>query len=252
MEYRKMMIPILMVVLAVVLYYIWQKNQTKEDFGMNPSMSWKVDRQVINPSKAGMAKGDFYSTPGYHSKLPPRMGNVQYGANIKARPPSYDHLGVPSNPIGIGGDVEGYRRPVQNDIIEPYHDLTGGQVYSAGDAMLPQADSTSTMNALGETVEPVIVERLIYANKNSKLRGAGDPIRGDIYIEPMKGNWFVPSVNPHVDLQQGAMNVMGGVTNETSRALDDQLYFESGDTTLGGVDYGEYLQGGSQDLIVNY
>lgn len=92
----------------------------------------------------------------------------------------------------------------------------------------------------GQISQPIVYDRYIYANKNSRQRGAGDPIRGDLPIVPVSGNWFIPSQanSPSINLQQGAMNVMGGVNNETSNALANLIWNASGgtETTIGGVD----------------
>ena len=62
-------------------------------------------------------------------------------------------------------------------------------------------------------------------------------IRGDLAIVPCDADWFRPSVTPHVDLQQGAMNVMGGIGNEQGESLDKLIYASSGftDTALSGI-----------------
>ena len=92
----------------------------------------------------------------------------------------------------------------------------------------------------GQISQPIVYDRYIYANKNSRQRGAGDPIRGDLPIVPVSGNWFIPSQanSPGINLQQGAMNVMGGVNNETNNALANLIWNASGgtETTIGGVD----------------
>jgi len=105
-----------------------------------------------------------------------------------------------------------------------------------------ELDQASFMTQDGEMKQPIIYDRYMYANRNSRLRGQGDPIRGDLPIVPISGNWFVPSAaagnNVQQTLQQGAMNVMGGINNETNNALANLIYNGSGgtDTTIGGVD----------------
>jgi hypothetical protein len=101
-----------------------------------------------------------------------------------------------------------------------------------------ELDQASFMTQDGEMKQPIVYDRYMYANRNSRLRGQGDPIRGDLPIVPISGNWFTVSVHPQVDLQQGAMNVLGGVNNETNNALANLIYNTSGgtDTTIGGVD----------------
>lgn len=96
----------------------------------------------------------------------------------------------------------------------------------------------SYLNADGEMKQPIIYDRYLYANRHSRLRSLGDPIRGDLPIVPNSGNWFVPSVHPNIDLQAGAINVMAGVNNETNHQLASLIYNSSGggDSTIGGVD----------------
>ena len=118
------------------------------------------------------------------------------------------------------------------------------QVMLAG--MAPDLVSDSAVNAEptasyltldGEMKQPIVYDRYMYANRNSRLRAMGDPIRGDLPIVPASGNWFTPSVHPNIDLQAGAINVLSGVGNETNQQLAQLIYASSGgaDTAIGGV-----------------
>lgn len=87
--------------------------------------------------------------------------------------------------------------------------------------------------------QPIVYDRLIYANARSRLRGAGDPIRGDLPIVPVlpESNpdsliMFRPSTVPSIDLQQGALTVMGGYDNTTQKQLNT-LIQRGSDGTLG-------------------
>lgn len=102
-----------------------------------------------------------------------------------------------------------------------------------------------TMNmsdADGNSAQPIVYQRLMYARPQGRLRQFGDPIRGDLAIVPCGGEWF--SVHPNIaqDLQEGAMNVMGGVRNDSSMALAELIHKASGgtNTTIGGVDLAGY------------
>lgn len=101
---------------------------------------------------------------------------------------------------------------------------------------LPVGDMT-TLNALGNSEQPIVYDRYMFANRNSRLRSQGDKIRGDLAIVPNNNGWFNVSVQPNVDLEQGAMNVLGGVNNQTSQELADLIYTTSGNykTAIGGV-----------------
>lgn len=93
----------------------------------------------------------------------------------------------------------------------------------------------TTIDAMGNVTEPVVYQQFMFANQKSRLRSQGDPIRGDLPIVPCEGNWFSVHPNVNLDLQEGAMNVMGGTSNDTNRALSQLINDASGDTTVGGV-----------------
>lgn len=87
--------------------------------------------------------------------------------------------------------------------------------------------------------QPIVYDRLIYANARSRLRGAGDPIRGDLPIvavlpesNPDSLVMFRPSVTPSIDLQQGALSVLGGYDNTTQKQLQN-LMARSTNGTMG-------------------
>jgi hypothetical protein len=103
---------------------------------------------------------------------------------------------------------------------------------------VPSGPTGSFLTADGELKQPIVYDRYLYANRQSRLRNLGDPIRGDLPIVPASGNWFTPNVHPNVDLQAGAINVLAGVNNETSHQLASLIYNSSGggDTTIGGGD----------------
>ena len=75
-------------------------------------------------------------------------------------------------------------------------------------------------------------------NRNSRIRSQGDMIRGDLPIVPCNTGWFQVSAHPVLDLQEGAMNVMGGVNNDTATELATLIATTTAgtDTTIGGVD----------------
>lgn len=94
------------------------------------------------------------------------------------------------------------------------------------------------MGSDGEMMNPIVYDRYTVANRNSRLRAHGDKIRGDLPIAPNSGNWFTPNVHPNIDLEAGAINVLAGVNNDTSKQLANLIYNTSGraDTAIGGVD----------------
>lgn len=218
--------------IAAALYIAYNKS---EGFWNLPARAVKVERVFTNDGV------DFWQTPNFQGNLSPRFSNVNYGPYIKADLPGYNSMAVPSSPLGGGKNI------VQAgvvDIAEGFDfDKTG--MTDAVTGLVPAKSSNAQGGLLatyttedGERRQAISYNRYVYANKSSRLRSQGDPFRGDLPIVPATGNWFVPSVHPNIDLQAGAMNVMGGVNNGTNHQLSHLIYATSGgsDSTIGGVD----------------
>jgi hypothetical protein len=207
-------------ILTVVL--LMSSSKIKEGF-MNLSMPMTIKAM----SEATVASST-YAVPGtFQSALSPRFSNVSYGANILCNlPKDNKYLGTPVNPISYGHVKEGYCSNCQgacNQFNEPAQDanvtrlvntIPSQQYSSLGSAPL------ALTNDLGETAEqPIIYDRLIYANAKSRLFSYGDPIRGDLAVIPAPVGWFRPSAQPQTDLRQGALMVMGGADLSTAKEL---------------------------------
>ena len=181
-------------------YYSTKKKIIKEHF--LPSMTYKVDR-VAAPNEDFAHKGDFWSVPGtYQSLVAPRSASVQYGSQIQYNLP-------PESILAYRSDT-----PFAND----------GLLLTTGE---------------GEVVQPVTYDRFMFSNKRSRLREHGDPIRGDLPIVPHNSDWFRPSVQPHIDLKEGAMQVMGGFDNDTNNQLSMLMSASAGNAmqTFGGMNF---------------
>lgn len=194
---------LLLLVIAIGCGCFFQ-HKNKENFGYGQDGTWKVQREI------GNAKGDMFAIPGtYQSLVSPRANmGINYGAHINYNMPNLAHQAVPSHPLGHQG-------------------LKKGQASGSG--------QFETVNALGEIDQPIIYDRLIYANRNNRLRSQGDPIRGDLPIVPCAADWFRPSAHPNIDLQTGALSVLGGIDNDTTKDMAQLLAKTSGDTNISGV-----------------
>jgi len=176
-----------------------KKKNIKESF--LPPMTYKVDR-VAAPNEDFAHKGEFWSVPGtYQSLVAPRSASVQYGSQIQYNLP-------PESLLAYRSDT-----PFANDGL-----LTTGE---------------------GDIVQPVTYDRFMFSNKRSRLREHGDPIRGDLPIIPHNSDWFRPSVQPHIDLKEGAMQVMGGFDNDTNNQLSTLMAASAGNAmqTFGGMNF---------------
>lgn len=264
------------VIAVIIFFVNKKSNERKEEFGFGglPSTTWKTE-VVTAGSKQALQKGDFYAVPGtYQAQLSPRFSNVDFGGHLRSKMPDLGKMASPSDPLYYNPTkplTENYEyQPcgqggAQNEILSSRNNLSvhnntkklasmvsDDKMYSSLASaeqdmfknnveypeptdMIPIGDMTTT-NVMGEVSQPVSAVRFYYANRNNRLRSLADPIRGDLPITPCTSDWFRPSVHPHIDLNQGAMNVMGGRDNETSQAMATLLNRTSGATTIGGVD----------------
>lgn len=75
------------------------------------------------------------------------------------------------------------------------------------------------MDVNGEMIQPVVYDRLIYANKRSRLTENADFIRGDLPIFPNNLGWFSPSVQPHIVLRHGIIDDYDKETSDRLKLL---------------------------------
>lgn len=246
---------------------------TQENFlGMGHSATYKINRESRLPS------GGFVTVPGnYQAMLPPRMSNVDYGAAIRYNMPNKAMQAVPSNPLTYGkmgmGTKEGYTAPgcgrsgankssvygmnglrnmPQANYSAPGRKAAESKLQTYEVASVLPVGTMTELTSSGSVQQPVMYDRFMYANQKSRLRGQGDYIRGDLPIAPLSGSWFVPAVNANIDLNTGAMAVMGGLDNSTQMKTMGLVNAMTGGTkqVMGGVNLGnqyktELGQGGS-------
>lgn len=214
-------------VLAIALAFTSVKS--KENYWGTQSRSWKVQRVVKGKDN------NMYTVPGqYQATLSPRFSNVNYGAYIRYNLPGQDQMATPLNPIQTAGRVQQRCPGVGAGIAQCSAVGTDKQMNPPIEMYAPKmnagscgdGDVTSCVSVSQQTGEidpnldqPIIYDRFMFANPQSRLYGLGDPIRGDIPIAPIQSDWFRPSVQPQIDLREGSLSVMGGAFNQTQRAL---------------------------------
>jgi len=153
---------------------------------------------------------------------------AECGGSSKSQSPKSCAAGV-APPLMKADYLNGNAREVLSEAIDNH-------AASDGFTNTLPIGNMSTVNNMGEQLDNVIVyDRMMFANRNSKLRSQGDWIRGDLPVVPCNTGWFQVSVDPAIDLNQGAMNVLGGVKNETAGALANIINTTTGVSTIGGV-----------------
>ena len=180
-----------------------------------------------------------------------RMFSGSMPASITYKPPSMENMAYnPSTPFtasrntaqtALGyGSKEGFNMSGSAPI-----GLDGSMVVnSANPSLLAPVLSGTAMGITGSQLaadageNPVIFDRFITANLNSRLRSQGDKIRGDLAIAPCNSGWFQVSANPALDLEPGALAVLGGTFNEQGQSVASLVNMASGGarTAISGVD----------------
>ena len=185
-----------------------------------------------NQSELYLSKPPVFTVPGtYQSPIAPRFSNTGYGAYITYNLPEKKNLGVdPTDPMLLASMIEkpvikeSFKYPPNSsstDFQNKYNSLTQPPV--SEQPILSELPVQSMTTSTGSEV-PLVMDRFIVANLKSNLYGAADFIRGDLPIPPVlpqsdvySATMFRPSVSPQIDLNSGAMAVMGGAFNENCR-----------------------------------
>lgn len=262
-----------LVVLIAALFAIMKfgdkKSLSKESF-LPGKMTYRADT-VVSATENGVKKGSFYTVPGtYQANLPPRFLNADVGSNIRYNVPSQDNMAVPCDPLTFGNMArENYTREnycggcgrgcgaadcLKGGASKSYQggaplmesDYTNGNYKQVLDSIEQYPEVTdlipignmTTVNPLGEEQTYTVDRTMIYANRNSRLRSQGCMIRGDLPIKsiPSGGDvMFRPSVNANIDLQTGALAVIGGYDNSTGQAMAELIATTSNESTIAGV-----------------
>lgn len=219
-----------------------QRNSMAQINSMAPRNGQQnIYSSIVKPSNEGYCDGrtsiPTYEVPGYRqSYLSPRQSSTGFQSYIKYNIPEEKNLAVRSNdPLMM---KESYCNPVKlANIVQPMKEgFTSSSLSPNGDVSVQynklqqqnqQSAPTTVLNELpiqsmatsigGDAVAQVNYDRPIYASLRSRLQAQGDYIRGDVPCNPCLPNQdpnsninFRPSVNPSIDLNAGAMLVMGG------------------------------------------
>jgi len=184
--------------------------------------------------------GNFFSVPPTFQSNPSfRMQNANLSAYQKHHLNNSPHAraNMATAPLKPTDFASMARENFEKPYAEPTH-KPGSLVQDYSTATLPPTNMSTitTIGENGEEVQAVVYDRVIFANRNSNHRRHGDKIRGDLPIAPRKCGLFDPSVNPHIDLEPGAINVMAGIGNETSNQMATFLNGYSKSSLFGGVD----------------
>jgi len=192
------------------------KDQLIEHFGMLPSRKVRVETVGVDGTPANNM---FTVPPSYQATLNPRQaGNAPLGAFIRYNLPDKKYRAD-----SMGSLIS--EKPIITEGFDTDTDVPSLPSYSASGLVPLQSqasdeDCGTTTNELGELVaQPCVYQNYIYANAKSGNLADRDRIRGDLPITPENRGWFSVSANPDVDLTTGAMFVMGGIDNDTTKEL---------------------------------
>lgn len=230
-----------------------KKKNIVEGIGMLPSMVTKTIPVARNTKIEGHP---FFTVQNFQSQLPPRFNNTDYGANIRYNLPNEKHLAARrDDPLMMGhavhtavkSDARGEGNPFMREPIMK-SEITHGNLpeitnegFIEHQSEIPVGDMT-TISPTGEIEQTIVYDRMIVANRNSRLRGMGDWIRGDLPIAKNETGWFQVSANPVIDLNHGALNAIAGPDNAVTQRMTAFMNNSVGTTTVAGMNLSnEYL-----------
>lgn len=244
------------IVVSSILYMLFKPKDIKEGFGNIPAQTIKRMPEVRVQSRY---QSDVFSVPpSYQGNLPPRFSNTGYGAYILYNIPEEENLAVPKYPLTFGGNVRESYAPESNPNLDASLDIKirpqSNSINTQAGIRQFEADAAQGQFRVGDSAElPNDVQifnydRLVYAQKKSRLHGLGDPIRGDLAIAPIQGDWFRPSAYPNIDLRQGAITTISGNDNATAKELRALQAEYSGKTALAQKDIS--FDGRQSDIFI--
>ena len=264
----------------------------------NPPAGFKSTRNIVRPSSSGNSRLDdvFSNTRKQQDALSFSEGFEDFDndVQIEAARNMQPMVGGPPRFMTTGPKLDHYQ-PIDMakhavDLDNPIVNYGCGDVYSADGQLQKKAGSMNTrenyedasnplpkdMTGSGmvsmygkkdnQFYQPVVKDNLMYSNIKSRLRGLGDPFRGDLRIAPdnykTTGNnhnkWFQVSVQPNRDLNPGYIgqhnvrgkeidNILSAVGLEpeepfsnlqATRGRDEELTISFGGTDISTGSYG--------------
>lgn len=202
------------VIVVLILIFVYNNNKVKENF--LPSLTHRVEN-VYYPN--GKNKSEV-SIPFQYSLKLNQDPTILYDNTFDPVPYSSTCRSSHANPSRKFNQIDFAKMASSEFVLAPKSvdkTLEDKKIYNL-ESSLPVSDMTS-VGAMGEGDKQIVYDRLVYANRNSRLRSMGDPIRGDLPIVPINTGMWRTSARPSVDLHTGALSIMGGFDNETQQSL---------------------------------
>lgn len=201
-----------------------------------------------------------YTVPGtFQSDLSPRFNPNGLQSYVKYNaPPQEYQASYPNDPLTVH-PREDYEDPLKMasmvetpkpksvdaaDVSEEDRAAQRRQLIEQGNEVANKLPVSTMTQPQDDKSVYQCADRYIFALQKSRLYALADPIRGDIPVipclpnrNPASNTWFRPSSNPRVDLNAGALNVIGGIGNVTSQQLVELMSNAQGSGgVINGVD----------------
>lgn len=250
---------ILLGALGVLLFFTYRNNKQVVENFLNVPLQSKVERVKIYPSgkKETVPQSQMFMVPSnYQATIPPRQASVGYGAYTRYAPPASAMRGESMGTLNKGGRTviaEGFENGANK--LPSY---SNGVVQTEKEsAPVVEQQVEGDVNAIGQVEpQPIIQDRMYYANAKSLKTKDSDFIRGDLPIPP--NNWEVgrPSSNPSTDLRPGILDQLGDA--DTNSALASLRQASKGApnpaSSLSSTNYStqklSMMSGGGGDAVV--
>lgn len=204
---------------------------------------YSVTNENFESDTENRANVPVFTVPGtYQSDLSPRFNSAGLNSFVRYNlPPENEQASYPNDPLTMNHPVqENFESPMElanlvekPEIREDYQSCASANQKQYNDMNQKLIDQGSEVvnklpvqpmnsSASGQDKPDVYynTDRYIFALQRSRLYSQSDFIRGDIPVIPCNPNnnpysnvWFRPSANPRVDLNAGALGIIGGMGN---------------------------------------
>ena len=211
----------------------------------SPAMIQAAQAQAASSMPAGIQ-----AAPNFQSAPPPRIFGGQIPASVSLKLPANKNMAFSASPFASqqhGTSRAAVQSRLGNSVIEGFQAFQGNGGGGNGQSQMnktqPSLLPTSALaggaaaiaasgdgNAFDAGDQPVMFDRNIFANIVGRNFNQGDYIRGDLAIAPNNSGWFQVSANPSIDLQPGALAVLGGTFNEQGQSIASLVNMASGGT----------------------
>ncbi len=207
--------------------------------GTSPDVGNLASTNKISTVSGGRSREGF-APVGDQTQGPMNHGEYMSGVNDAGAYTTYsdaDYNAIPNDFSSMGS--EGTFQSAQNAEIAKYKSSLNNKTSSGGDTLkytvpselLPAPDMRNGLARDPSDPSNFMYDRTVFAPLKKRNHNEADRFRGDLSIDPIKGNWFSVASVPSIDLVKGYFGYYNDIQEYND--LQDVSYARARDNSLG-------------------